>query len=118
MNDLLTITAEVLEKTASYIDSIESARVEAEKEATMKIASEIKDRLSAAVGEDVSDSVAAKLAEHKDVLSLVSKIAGVTAPANKMGEASEIVDGRSLTPRTVKEAADAAENSFVTWLSQ
>jgi hypothetical protein len=116
MNDLLNLTAEVLEKAAAYIDAIETAKSDAEKTAKVKLASEIKDRISAIAGQEVSAEVAEKLAESKDVLDLFTKIAGGSAPAEKLGEAGDIHDSTTLTPRSAKEAADIAEQNFTNWL--
>ena len=90
MNDLLNITAEILEKAAAYIDAVESAKVDAEKIAKVKLASEIKDSLSALTGEEVSAETAEKLAGSDDVLKLFTKIAGSRVPAEKLGDAGDI----------------------------
>ena len=116
MNDLLNITAEVLEKAAAYIDAIETAKSDAEKTAKVKLASEIKDSLSALTGEEVSSEVAEKLAASDDVLKLFTKFAGSRVPAEKLGEAGDVSDSSTLTPRSVKEAADVAEANFTNWL--
>jgi hypothetical protein len=116
MNDLLKIAADVLDRAANYIDAVETAKVEAEKTAKVKLAAEIKDSLSALTGEEISAETAEKLASSDDVLKLFTKIAGSRVPAEKLGDAGEISDGSTLTPRSAKEAADAADKNFAAWL--
>jgi hypothetical protein len=116
MNDLLTLTAEVLEKAAAYIEAVETEKSSVEKNAKIKLATEIQTSLSALAGEEVSAEMAEKLAESKDVLALLTKIAGANAPADKLGDAGDRQDGSTLTPRSVKEASAAADKNFENWL--
>lgn len=116
MNDLLKIAADVMERAANYIEAVESEKSSIEKNAKIKLASEIQTSLSALAGEEVSTETAEKLAESKDVLALLTKIAGANAPAEKLGEAGDRQDGTTLTPRSVKEAAAVADKNFENWL--
>lgn len=69
-------TAEVLEKTAAYLESLETNRMSVEKTQRAKVATDLAARLSAAVGEPVSQEVAEKVAQAPEIHALLNRLAG------------------------------------------
>jgi len=116
MNQLLIHVAEVLEKTAAYVDEIENREKTALRDARNAQITELSDKYAAATGEELPDTLRQKLAtSDKDVLELLRQTVEKTAgevPA--LGGPSQRND--SSAPSTVKEAADAAEDRFVNWI--
>jgi len=70
--DVLTQAAEVLEKTAAYIEGIESERIAGETAVREKSAQHLAEKISAATGEHVDVTLAEKLSsmgpEVQDIL--------------------------------------------------
>jgi len=103
--------AEVLEKAAAYIDSLETS-IQKEKEMqSHETATKLAERISSVIGEPVTEELAAKLA-HTDqgVQALLGKLAS-EGPLEPLGG-----------PQTIKTATDSsgmgsAERSFLDWLT-
>lgn len=113
----LNIAAEVVEKVAAYVDAIESDKKAAVTAERAKIAEQLKNKFNEATGESLSDDLVEKLASADgDIVALVEKLAGSSQPPVPMGGPGEVRDD-SAAPRTTKEAAYAADDRFVAWLS-
>ena len=116
MSDLLTNTAEVLEKLATYLDVVEDERQTIALEARRKTASEIRDKLTNLTGGAVDDAVVDKLATSDDaVVELFNKLAVNLQEADSMGGpgSGSSYSGESLT--TVEQAKQA-DDRFLAWL--
>lgn len=109
--------AHVFDAMADYVDAVEREKME-------KAASERKARVDkvasahvSALGEEIPEDIRQKLAgADPSVLSYVegvlAKQAGVVEP---LGSGTSPTDGDDQ-PTTVKEAADAADKRFLSWL--
>lgn len=106
--------ADVLEKTAQYVDALEGEKQAAVAAERKKMIELLRDKYAEATGEEISDTMVTKLASADgDVVGLLEKLAGTTdntelgGPGNKSDE---------TIPMTVKEAADTADQKFLDWI--
>lgn len=113
MSDLNAI-ADVLEKTANFLDCVEEekqAAVRAEREKLLTI---MCSKYAEATGEEVSPEMRNKLANaDSDVISVIEKLAETTS-SNELGSPSDRRD--PATPMTTKEASVAADDQFLDWV--
>lgn len=116
--------ADVLEKTAMYIDENEAARQEAARAERRRTADTLNEKIAAATGERLPDAVLEKIASSdQDVVEAVVKLAERNAerPPEELGEAGDIRDNRSGVPATrtarVKEASEDADQRFLSWIN-
>lgn len=115
--DFLHKVADVLEKTAAFIDG-----QEADKQAAVKIerANSIKalaQKFAEATGDELPEDVLQKLASSdEDVLSTVSRLVEKTGSAvESMGSSSDKTAGAQ--PTTKRERAQAAYENFGTFIN-
>lgn len=116
MADLAKI-ADVLEAAGDYIDAVEHEKTSsaaAERQAVIDVLAE---KYAKATGEEMPDSIRSKLASSdKDVVgllqSMVDKHAGEIEP---LGAPSSKDDERESL--TKKEAAEAADDRFLSWVN-
>ncbi len=114
MADLAKVAA-VLEAAADYYEQHEREKTSAIESARKTRLDKIAAAHVAVHGEELPDVDRQKLAKADDaaldyVESLLVKQAGTVAP---LGAGS---DPESPAPKTVKEAADAADDRFVSWI--
>jgi len=77
MTTIMSQVAEILEKTADYIERLEGEKVATQNEERKKAASVLATRLTEAVGEPVDESLAVKLSNlDPEVQKVISKLAG------------------------------------------
>jgi len=112
----LVKVAAVLEAFADYYEQNERAKTSAVAEARAARIQKIAVAHLAAQGEELSDVVRQKLAKTDDasldyVEELLNKQAGTVTP---LGAGAE--PDLDTKPRTVKEAADAADERFKAWI--
>jgi len=116
MSNVLEHTAAVLEKMAEYLDSVETERVYFANAENRKVASDILTRFKDLTGDDVSDGLADKIANtDKDVIGLLTKVAGTIQDADSLGGPSERA-GTPAGPLTAKEQVKLAEDKFLSWV--
>lgn len=112
LDNLLLQTADVLEKTAAYIENLESTRLTVDKQARYKTATDIAEKVSSAIGEPATSTLAQKIAEASpDVQELLIRMAG-----------SDTVDSLGGPDRNVKQASESLgmppeDARFVNWLT-
>lgn len=115
MADLSKLAA-VFDAMADYVDANEQQKIAAVESVRKSRIDKIATAHLAANGEEMSDTVRQKLAKTDDasldyVEELLSKQAGVV---DSLGSgASPDTDHQ---PKTVKEAADAADERFASWI--
>lgn len=105
--------ANVLEKTADYLDSQAAEKTAAAEDARRKLVGEFSERYTAATGEELSEQVVEKLAaSDENLLTLVQKLAARIEGASDgdapddLGEPGDMPDGEPVY--TTKQAALAA----------
>lgn len=108
--------ADVLEKTAAYVEAIESTKAEAVANDRQKLASLLKDRYEEATGEPLEEEALQKLASTDlDVLAAFDKLA--ESRSNSVSDLGGPADRQDRsTPLTTKEAADRADEDFLNFL--
>ncbi len=112
---MFNLIADVMEKTAQYIDALVGEKQAAVKNERKKMLSLLRDKYAEATGEDISDDMITKLASADgDVVGMIEKLAETTDNTG-LGGPSDKRD--STTPMTVKEAADAADQHFLDWVT-
>ncbi len=102
-------TADILEKTAAYLERIDAEKVAARHEEIKKTASKLSDSITAVTGERVPDDLAVKLAGlGPDVQSIISRLTGSGAVESMGGpEITKVASHRGIGP---------AEESFLSFL--
>lgn len=89
MTTIMSQVAEILDKTAEYIERLEGEKISAHLEERKKAASVLAEKLTEAVGEPVDESLAAKLSNlDPEVQKVISKLAG-TERVDSMGGPSD-----------------------------
>jgi hypothetical protein len=115
-NLTLLSAAEVLEKAAAYIEAVEAERQAAVSAEQAKVASDLRTKISTITGESPSDEVLAKLASSEPaVVALIEKLAGTLQAPESLGGPGE--ESSPDAPRTKTASVQAADDQFVTWLS-
>ncbi len=106
--------ADVLEKTANFLDCVgeeKQAAIRAERE---KLLTVMCTKYAEATGEEVSPEMRAKVANaDSDVISIIEKLATTTS-SDEMGSPSDRKD--PAAPMTTKEASVAADDQFLDWV--
>ncbi len=109
-SNILNQVADVLEKTADYIEGIESKEVHKKAEDKLNAANVLAEKLSEVTGEPVDTAVIEKLSElDPDVSGLLNKIAGDSSEVDSMGG-----------PDTREKHASAPSNAdarFMDWVT-
>jgi hypothetical protein len=110
----LTKLAAVFDAMADYVDQIEGEKTSSIESARQARINKIATAHAAAHGEELPEATRKKLASSDEALDyvedLLSKQAGVVAPLG----AGVLSDTEST--KTIKEAADAADDRFVSWI--
>jgi hypothetical protein len=108
----LNRVADVLDKTAAYIEEVEASKVRKVAEEKTKAASALAERLTDATGEEIDTEMVGKLAElSPEVSGLISKLAG--------GEVVDPLGGPSTDDKvkTASAGVSLAEQRYAEWLS-
>ena len=113
----LTKVANVLDAAADHLDAIEAEKMSSAHTARQERIDTLAAKYADATGEEMPDSIRKKLAaSDTDVVELVNsmieKQAGVI---EALGGPSTLSD--NPVPTTVKEAADQAEDHFLSWIN-
>jgi len=112
MSNVLNSVAEVLEKTADYIERVESQQIAVREEAQMKVASAMAERLGEAIGEEVEPEVVRKLASlDSDITSLLDRVSGAGA-VESMGGPS---DSETDNVKTAFAGLPPEDQRFLDW---
>lgn len=104
--------ADVLEKTANYLDNQEAEKTAAAQDARRQLVNEFSERYTAATGEDLSEQIVEKLAaSDENLLALFQKLAArIESNTNEapddLGEPGDMPDSDPVY--TTKKAALAA----------
>jgi hypothetical protein len=111
MSKFLLQTADILEKTAAYLERIDSEKIAAKQEAQQKQAHALAEKISDATGMRVEDELLSKLAElSPEVQDVISRIAG--------GDPVESMGGPSETTKVASAGGiGPAEASFLSFLT-
>ena len=113
MSDLNAI-ADVLEKTANFLDCVEEEKQAAVRAEREKLLTAMCTKYAEATGEEVSPEMRSKLANaDSDVISVIEKLA-VTTSSDELGSPSDKKD--SAGPQTIKEASVAADERYLDWV--
>lgn len=112
MSTDLNLVADVLEKTADYIEAVEAQKTaDANKERT-KAATALADQLSDVTGEQFDQEMVDKLASlEPEVANVLSKLAG-TGSVDSLGGPE---DNKNV--KTASDGVSPAEQRFVGWLT-
>ena len=108
MLDLVKV-ANVLEKTAAYIDAVEAEKQDKIDSNRNKIAAILKDKFEEDTGETLDDDVVRKIASADvDILEAIDRL--TQHDDSELGSASSIKSASA--PVTKKEQAEAADDQF------
>lgn len=114
--DFLLKVADVLEKTALFIDGQETEKQAAVKSVRDRAVKAFALKFAEATGDDLPEDVLQKLAaSDEDVLSTVSKLVEKTGSVESLGASSDKTG--SAQPMTKKERAEAAYSNFGNYLN-
>ena len=107
--ELLLKAADILEKTAEYVEQIEVKKVAQAEEEKTKVAQELATKLSATLGEDIDTAVVEKLSGMgSDVQDLVSRLA--------VGGEVDSLGGPEMEEKVASHSSvDAADARFLNW---
>lgn len=109
--------ANVLETVARYIDDIETEKTAALTAAKSQRVNKLAQSYEAATGEKFDTNLQGKLASlDPEVLDHLLKVAHNNRNGNteSLGGPADVTDAPA--PRTIKEAADQAEDRFLNWI--
>jgi hypothetical protein len=113
--DFLLKVADILEKTAGYIDAVEGEKLAAEKTARETVVKTVAERYSAVTGETLSDEELSKLASDSAALGTVQKMLDKTGGAvESMGRPSKTAG--APIPANKDQARQAAFDRFGSFL--
>ena len=105
----LNKVADVLEKTAAYLERAEAAKLAEDRESRVQAASDLAEKLANVSGENVDDDIVEKLsALDPDISAFLGKIAGSTDAVDSMGEPDE---------RTKTASSPGGGDNFVAWVT-
>jgi len=89
MTTIMSYAADILEKTAEYIERIEGEKIATRTAEKKKVASVLVGKLTEAIGEPMDESLAEKLSNlDPEMQQIISKLAG-TERVDSMGEPGE-----------------------------
>lgn len=109
-HDLMLHTADILEKTAAYLEKTESEKVAQEKATQQKAASDLADRISDVTGEPIDGELIDKLASlTPEVQDVISRLTG--------GGMAESMGGPDETTKVASSGGmGSAEERFLSFL--
>lgn len=110
--ELLEKTAEVLEKSAVYLENIETTRVASEREHKTKEAAALAEKIADAVGEPINEDLISKLANASpEVQVLLGRLAG-SDEVESLGGPSREVKTASIEDGSTSHA----DARFLNWV--
>ena len=111
----LELIAGVLEKTATYLDAMEHEKSEEIRSNRSKLASLLRDKYEDITGDTIDDTTLGKIANSDvDVLAAFEQLTSKTATDDDLGSPADRRD--SSGPMSPKEAAEAADDNFESWV--
>lgn len=112
MSTDLNLVADVLEKTADYIEAVEAQKIAKEMETRTKAATALADQLSDVTGEQFDQEMVNKLASlEPEVANVLSKLAG-TGSVDSLGGPED--NGKV---KTASDGVSTAEQRYIGWLT-
>jgi len=113
MTTIMSQVAEILDKTAEYIERLEGEKVSAKNEERKKAASVLATKLTEAVGEPVDETLAEKLSNlDPEVQKVISKLAGAERVDSMGGpsdnETQKVASTSGLPPEDAR---------YIAWLN-
>lgn len=113
--DLVKV-ANVLDAAADHFDAIEAEKLSSVNATRKAHIDALAAKYATATGEEMPDTVRQKLStSDQDIITLVHSMVEKQAGAlESLGASSSRDDG--TVPRTVKEAADDADDKFLSWV--
>jgi len=108
-SEALNNAADVLEKVAAYIEKAESGRIQEEADMRQKQASDLAEKLSEAIGEDISVEMAEKLSSIDNVPELLGRLTAGDTVDSLGGPETEKLAG-------VEGAESSADAKFLEWV--
>ena len=117
MSVSLMKAATILDAVAAHIDALENEKVSALSAERQQRVDILASKYAEAVGEEMPANVRKKLAESdKDIVELITSMATKQASAvDALGAPSDRSD--DAAPTTTKEAAEMADNKFLSWIT-
>jgi hypothetical protein len=115
-SDFILNIAEVLDKTAAYLEELDSATSQQQKVAQHKEANSLASKLKTITGEQISDDMVEKLSSADPAIkSLLAKIACVDGAPDSLGgpETNNNIKVAGVDSRGM----GLAEDNFLAWLS-
>jgi len=116
-------TADVLEKMAAFVDQTAQTQQNTLQEERLRIATDLREKIATATGEDIPDEVLAKIASaDAGVVDAFTKLAAqrYDEPPEAMGEARNLGEDYSAVPltKTAQQTETTAQQSqaFVDWV--
>lgn len=109
--------ANVLDAVAQYVDEIETQKLASINEAKTTRVNKLAESYENSTGEKLETTLQQKLAQlDPEVLDHLLKVANNNSNGNpeSLGGPAEVI--ASGPPRTIKEAADHAEDRFLSWI--
>lgn len=114
MSTKLELVAEVLEKTAAYLDAMEHEKAEDIRKNRVKLAELLGDKYESITGDTIDDDILEKIANSDvDVLAAFERLTSKTASDDDLGSPADRTDISGA--QTPKEAAEAAGDNLVNW---
>ena len=115
MSTKLELVANVLEKTAAYLDAMEYEKSESIRKNREKLAGILRDKYEDITGDTIGDEVLGKIANSDvDVLAAFEQLTSKTASDDDLGSPADRSDTSGAM--TVKEAAESASENFEQWV--
>jgi len=115
MTNKLELVAEVLEKTAVYLDAVEHEKSKEISQNREKLSELLRDKYENITGDIIDDDVLDKIANADvSVLAAFERLTSKTAADDDLGSPADRTD--SSAPKTVKEAAEVAGENFENWV--
>jgi len=108
--------ADLLDAFAEYVDEVEQTKLAAQQSECNTRIDALAERYSSSTGEEMPSALKTKLAHlDPDSLDQLLKVAkNNNESPDALGRPADVDDNPA--PRTVKEAADQADQSFLNWL--
>ena len=106
---LLAQTADVLEKLASYFETVESRKIAEDRAQRTKAATDLATKLGEVTGEHIDTHIVEKLSQlDPEVSKFISKIAGEDSKVESMGGPRE---------KTASGSGPNAGDRFIEWVT-
>ncbi|RLC86826.1 MAG: hypothetical protein DRJ03_07665 [Chloroflexi bacterium] len=105
--------AELLEKSAAYIENLVATQAQSAQEERIKEASDLAQQISDATGDEIDSDTVAKIAEvAPEVSDILRKFAGTSSQVDSLGGPETDSDNVK-----VAHSMSSADRSFLGWLT-